>query len=126
MARILEEWSRARGHKGERVAGVLHAFSGDRSLAEAGFRWGFMVALGGLLTFQNARRLQGLARELPLSQLVIETDAPYLSPHPYRGQRNEPARVILVAEMLAALHGLSLVEVARRTTANARRLFRLM
>jgi TatD DNase family protein len=125
VARILEEWSRARGSRGEQVTGVLHAFSGDRALAEAGFRWGFMVALGGPLTFQNARRLQGLARELPLSHLVVETDAPYLSPHPYRGQRNEPARVTLVAEMLAALLGLSLAEAARRTTANARRLFRI-
>ncbi len=129
VARILEEWSRARGteeNKREQVAGVLHAFSGDRALAEIGFRWGFMVALGGPLTFQNARRLQELARGLPLSHLVVETDAPYLSPHPYRGQRNEPARVTLVAEMLAALQGLSLAEVARRTTANARRLFRIL
>ncbi|MCC7352113.1 MAG: TatD family hydrolase [Anaerolineae bacterium] len=125
VARILEEWSNARGSKGGWPAGVLHAFSGDRELAEAGFRWGFMVAIGGPLTFQNARRLQGLARELPLIHLVVETDAPYLSPHPYRGQRNEPARVTLVAETLAALHGLPLAEIARQTTTNARRLFRI-
>jgi TatD DNase family protein len=126
VVRILDEWSEARGSTAEQPAGVLHAFSGDRALAEAAFRWGFMVSLGGPLTFQNARRLQELVRELPLAHLVVETDAPYLSPHPYRGQRNEPARVRLVAEVLAALQGLSLVEVSRQTTANARRLFRIM
>lgn len=128
VAHLLEEWVVARGDtskKGGEPIGVLHAFSGDRTLAEAGFRWGFLVALGGPLTFQNARRLQGLAQALPLAHLVLETDAPYLSPHPYRGQRNEPARVVLVAQALAALHGLPLAEVARRTTDNAKRLFRI-
>ncbi len=127
VARLLEEWALARRDGGEgEAAGVLHAFSGGQALAEAGFRWGFLVALGGPLTFQNARRLQGLAQALPLKHVVLETDAPYLSPHPYRGQRNEPARVALVAEALAGLHGLPLTEVARQTTGNARRLFRIL
>ncbi|NOZ30218.1 MAG: TatD family hydrolase [Chloroflexi bacterium] len=105
--------------------GVLHAFAGDKAMAEAGRAMGFLIALGGPVTFRNARRLHALVPELPLDSLLLETDAPYLSPHPYRGKRNEPARLTLIAEAVARLQGVSVEEVARRTTDNAIRLFRL-
>lgn len=105
--------------------GVLHAFSGDQAMAEAGRQMGFMVSLGGPVTFQNARRLHALVLALSLDALLLETDAPYLSPHPYRGRRNEPARLPLIAEAIARLQDVSVEEVARRTTCNAIRLFGL-
>ena len=83
------------------------------------------LGLGGPVTFKNARDLQALACELDPQRLILETDAPYLSPHPYRGKRNEPARVRLVAEKLAALWHTSLTDAATTTTRTARRLFAL-
>jgi len=106
--------------------GVLHAFSGDQAMAEAAREIGFMIALGGPVTFQNARRLQALVPQLPLDQLLLETDAPYLAPHPYRGQRNEPARLILIAEAIARLYGMSFAEITSQTTTNAVQLFGLL
>lgn len=103
--------------------GVLHSFSGDGAMAEEALGWGFLLSFAGPLTFTNARALQQLVTELPLDRLMIETDAPYLTPHPYRGQRNEPARVALVAEALARRHGRSLGEVAAQTTATAEQFF---
>jgi len=108
-----------------RPPGVMHCFSGGPELALAFAELGFMISLAGPLTFLNARKPPEVARAVPLDYLVIETDAPWLSPHPFRGKRNEPARVRLVAEKLAAIKGLSFEEVAATTTANARRLFRL-
>ncbi len=105
--------------------GVLHAFPGDQAMAKAAREVGFMIALGGPVTFQNARRLQALVPRLSLDQLLLETDAPYLAPHPHRGQRNEPAWLTLVAEAIARLREVPLAEVVERTTANAVRLFRL-
>jgi len=104
--------------------GVLHSFSGDQAMAEAAVASHFYVGLTGPLTFKNARDLQQLAAGLPLDYLLVETDSPYLSPHPQRGQRNEPAKVRLVTEKLAELKGTSLSEVAAATSANAERLFR--
>jgi TatD DNase family protein len=86
---------------------------------------GFFIGLGGPLTFQNARRLPEIVPDLPLEALVIETDAPYLSPHPFRGKRNEPAYVVLVAERLAELRRLPLDQLAQQVTDNTRTLFRL-
>jgi len=117
---ILMEWAR-----GPKLKGVLHAFSGDRAMAEWAFNLGFCVGIAGPVTFLNARRLQALVRELPLEWLLIETDAPYLTPHPYRGKRNEPARVALVAATIARLQGVSERVAAQQTTSNARRLFGL-
>lgn len=103
--------------------GVLHSFSGDWAMAEEAMGWGFLLSFAGPLTFTNARALQQLVTQLPLDRLMIETDAPYLTPHPHRGQRNEPARVVLVAEALARRHGRSLAEVAAQTTATAGQFF---
>lgn len=104
--------------------GVMHSFSGDWEYAAACLEVGFYLSFSGPLTFKKATDLHEVARRAPLDRLLIETDCPFLSPHPHRGQRNEPAYVRLVAEQLAALRGLSLNEVAAATWDNAARLFR--
>lgn len=106
--------------------GVLHCFSGDEAMARAAIALGFCISFAGPLTYPNAARLPQLAASLPLEWLLVETDCPYLTPAPLRGQRNEPANLALVAERLAALRGLTLAEVAEATTANAIRLFGLV
>ena len=116
----LREWA-AGGHPGC----VLHAFSGDEAVADEAVSLDFFVGVGGPLTFKNARRLPEILPRLPTGCIVLETDAPYLTPHPYRGKRNEPAYVALVAGRLAELLGLSLDQLSRLTTDNALRLFRL-
>jgi TatD DNase family protein len=105
--------------------GVMHCFSGSPDLALSLVELGFMISLAGPLTFKNARKPPEVARTVPLDHLVVETDAPWLSPHPYRGKRNEPARVRLVAQRLAEIKGLSFEEIAAATTTNAQCLFRL-
>jgi TatD DNase family protein len=105
------------------LPGILHCFSASPAIAERCFRIGFHVGLGGVLTFKNARALHETAAGLPLERVVLETDAPYLAPHPHRGRRNEPAYVALVADRLAELHGRDPVEIAAITTANARAVF---
>jgi len=106
-------------------AGVLHCFSGTLEMAMEAIRLGFFIAVDGPVTFRRASQLRELVRQIPLNQLVIETDCPYLTPEPYRGQRNEPAYVHLVARTIAEVRCLSFKEVARATTANALRLFGL-
>ena len=110
---------------GTACPGVLHSFSGDWATAEAALTMGFYMGFTGPLTYKKADELREIAVRAPLDRILIETDAPYLSPHPHRGRRNEPAFVRLVAERLAELRGLTLVEVARVTSVNAERLFRL-
>jgi TatD DNase family protein len=105
--------------------GVFHCFSGSLEEAEEVISLGFYVSIAGPVTFKNAKRLQELMKELPLDKLLIETDGPYLSPHPFRGKRNEPAYLKYIAEKIAELKGLSLDEIARTTTENAKKLFRL-
>jgi TatD DNase family protein len=106
------------------TAGVLHCFSGDEAMARQAITLGFLISFAGPLTFAKSTRLHQLAAALPLNSLLVETDCPYLTPEPFRGRRNEPARVRLVAEKLAALRGLSAARVAGATTANAARLFK--
>ncbi len=107
----------------ERVGGVIHCFSGDPILADLGHELGFYWGLTGVITFRGASALREAVSRLPLERLLIETDSPYLAPVPHRGQRNEPAHVVEVARALAEIKGLSVAEVARVTTENARRLF---
>lgn len=104
-------------------SGVLHSFSGDKSFAQAAIRLGFYIGITGPVTFKNAQNLQDLVKSLPLDQLLIETDAPFLTPHPKRGQRNEPGHVRLTAEKIAELKGMSLATVATATSQNASKLF---
>lgn len=106
------------------VPGVLHCFSGTASLARAGLDLGLHISLAGIVSFPRAGDLREIAKLVPLDRLLIETDSPFLAPVPHRGKRNEPAYVTHVAATLADVHGVSVVEVARRTSDNFRRLFR--
>jgi TatD DNase family protein len=128
VAAILRDWVHDAHTRRSPLAtrpfwGVLHAYSGDLALAEEAYGWNFVLSLGGPVTFTNARRLHELALHLRLDRLMLETDAPYLTPHPHRGQRNEPAYVALVCEQLARLTGRTTAEVAQVTTQVAYRFF---
>jgi len=105
--------------------GVLHCFSSGRALAETAIKLGFYVSISGIVTFRNAEELRGIVRGLPLDRLLVETDAPYLAPEPYRGKPNEPAYVRRTFEAMAALRGADPPALAARIRANAERLFRL-
>jgi TatD DNase family protein len=105
--------------------GVLHTFSGDLDMAERAVALGFYISLSGPVTYSNARQLPGIVKALPLDRLLVETDCPFLAPHPHRGRRNEPAYVRLVAERIADLRGMPFDEFAAASTANAQRLFGL-
>jgi len=106
-------------------SGVLHCFLGDRAMAEWALAQGFYIGVAGPITFKSASHLAEIVRRIPLDRLLIETDAPYLAPHPHRGRRNEPAFVVHVAEKLAQVLCLPLEEIALRTMENACHLFRL-
>jgi TatD DNase family protein len=120
---ILEDCTAGPSRDSRRSPGVLHAFSGDNQLAARALSAGFYLGIGGPITFSNSGPLRQIVAGLPLDRLLLETDAPYLSPHPWRGQRNEPALVHLVAQGLASVLGLSYDDIARRTTENAEVLF---
>lgn len=102
---------------------IMHCFSGSLEFARECVKKGFYIALGGVVTFKNAKKAHEVAKEIPLECLLLETDAPYLTPEPYRGKRNEPAYVKFVAEKIAELREISFDEVAKQTTANARKVF---
>ncbi len=106
------------------VAGVLHCFTESLEMARAAIEMGFYISFSGIVTFKNARELQAVAKELPLERILIETDAPYLAPVPFRGKTNEPGFVVHVAEYLAQLKGVPLEQVARQTTENFFELFK--
>jgi TatD DNase family protein len=103
--------------------GVLHCFTGGRALAEAALDLGFYISISGIVTFRNAEDLRAIVRDLPLDRMMVETDAPYLAPVPYRGKRNEPAFVAATAAFVAELKGVTAEELAAITTANFFRLF---
>jgi TatD DNase family protein len=118
MARILEDES----GKGAFPA-VLHCFTGGRDLAMRAIDFGLYVSFTGILTFKNSQNLRDIARELLADRILVETDAPYLAPLPYRGKRNEPAFVVETAKVLAETRGVTADEIARQTTENFFRLF---
>ncbi len=107
------------------LRGVMHCFSGDVKLARQVLDLGFFISVTGIVTFPKAKLVKEVVNYVPLERLLIETDSPFLSPVPYRGKPNEPARVVHVAEEIAKIKEVSLQEVARCTSANARDLFRL-
>lgn len=109
----------------EEVGGIMHCFSGSIETAKECIAMNFYISFGGPVTFKNAKKPKEVATELPLEKLLIETDCPYLTPHPYRGKRNEPAYVKLVAEQIAELKGVSFEEVARQTSKNAKKVFKI-
>ena len=102
--------------------GVMHCFGGSLQEAQRAVEMGFMLGIGGVVTFKNATMAE-VARVMPLDRLLLETDAPYLSPVPHRGQRNESSYIPLIAQKIADLRGITIEEVAEQTTANARILF---
>jgi len=111
--------------RGDEAGGVFHCFTETAEVARAALDLGFHISFSGILTFRNAEALRAVARFVPLDRCLIETDSPYLAPVPHRGKVNSPAYVPFVARQLAELKGLALEEVARATSANFERLFRL-
>lgn len=113
--------ARARGP----LRGVMHSFTGDAAAAAECIALGMYISFAGMVTFKKSDDLRAVAATIPADRILVETDSPYLSPHPLRGKRNEPANVVLTAECLANVRGASVEEFASQTTENARRLFRL-
>lgn len=105
------------------VGGIMHCFSGSAETALECINMNFYISLGGPVTFKNAKKPKEVAAAVPLDRLLIETDCPYLAPHPYRGKRNEPSYVKLVAEQIAEIKQLTIEEVSKATTENAKKLF---
>lgn len=117
VVRILQE------EQASEAGGIMHCYGGSVETARQCIDMNFYISLGGPVTFKNAKMPKEVAKEIPLDKLLIETDAPYLAPHPYRGKRNEPSYVPLVAEEIARLKEISVEEVAKQTTANAKKIF---
>lgn len=112
--------------RGRPLSGVMHCYSGSVEMLRDYLELGLHLGIGGPLTFKGARRVMEVVQAAPATALVLETDCPYLAPVPYRGRRNEPAYVVKVAEALAVARGISLSEVAKDTTTNARRMLNLL
>ena len=110
----------------KKIGGVMHCFSGSVEMAREFIKLNFKISLGGPVTFKNGRRPQEVAKEIPLEELLIETDAPYLTPHPYRGKRNEPMYVALVAKQIAELKEISYEQVCEQTMKNGKELFKII
>jgi TatD DNase family protein len=119
---ILEAWQSGLDKQFSPL-GVLHSFSSDLDAAKSAIKLNFLIGITGPVTFRNAPELRHVVQQLPLEAVVIETDAPFLTPHPYRGKRNEPGLVRLVADKVAEIHNLPFNEVADITKSNAGRLF---
>ena len=106
--------------------GLLHCFTSSAALAEAALSLGLYISFSGVLTFKNSQTLRDIARSVPLDKVLVETDAPYLAPVPYRGKRNEPAFVAATAKVLADVKGVSIERIAKETSTNTLRLFSKM
>ena len=119
LIRILKE------ENASEVGGVMHCFSGSAETAEECVKLNFYISLAGPVTFKNAKQPKEVVERIPLEKLLIETDCPYLAPHPYRGKRNEPAFVKLVAEEIALIKNQPYDTVAKVTTENAKKIFRI-
>ncbi len=118
---ILRQWA----GQGEHPGLALHAFSGNEAMVAEAASLGFFMGIGGPITFKNAKNYPHIVAKIPLKRLLVETDAPFLSPHPFRGKRNEPARVALVAQKLAQLFNLDIDELAEQVCRNTEILFHL-
>jgi TatD DNase family protein len=105
------------------IGGILHCYSGSLEFAQAGLEMGFLVSFSGIVTFPKAQSVRDVAQQVPMDRLLIETDAPFLAPVPYRGKRNEPSFVVETAKVLAQLKETSIEVIARRTSENYCRLF---
>jgi TatD DNase family protein len=123
---ILREWTaglKAYNPPLWKMPGVLHSFSGDLEAAQRAVGMNFLIGITGPITFKKAAELKLVVQNIAMDRILIETDAPFLTPHPHRGQRNEPAYVVYVAQQIAALKNIPLEQVAAVTTLNAERLF---
>lgn len=109
----------------EGIRGVFHCFSGDMEMAERALEMGFYISFSGVVTFKNAKGILDILAAIPLDRILIETDAPYLTPHPYRGKRNEPAYVRYVADKVAEIKGLSIEALGKTLLNNSASLFKL-
>ncbi len=118
---ILRKWGAGQAHPGL----VLHSFSGDLAMAQEALELGFYIGISGPVTFKNSRGLPDIVAAIPLERLLVETDAPFLTPHPFRGKRNEPARVKLVAEKIAEIKKLPFAQMCQHLTQNTITLFDL-
>ncbi|MDQ3754243.1 MAG: TatD family hydrolase, partial [Acidobacteriota bacterium] len=110
---------------GAERGGIMHCFGGGPPMAESALALGLMISFAGNVTFKKAEPLREVAKQVPLARLLIETDCPYLTPVPFRGRRNEPARVVETARCLAELHNMDVAELGRITTENFTTSFRL-
>lgn len=110
----------------DEVGGVMHCFAEDLDIAQRAMELGFYISFSGIVTFKNARTLQEVAKKIPLDRLLIETDSPYLAPVPYRGKQNHPALVKYVAESIAHLRGMAYEDIAKISTDNFYRCFKLV
>lgn len=119
LMKILEE------EGASEVGGIMHCFSGSVETAKKSVEMNFHISFAGPVTFKNAKQPKEVAKSIPLDKILIETDCPFLAPHPHRGKQNEPAYVKLIAEEIAAIKGLSYEEVAKATTENAKRLLKI-
>ncbi|BHH83929.1 TatD family hydrolase [Desulforhopalus sp. 52FAK] len=105
--------------------GVMHCFSGDYDFARQIIDLGMIISIPGIVTFKNATTLHEVVKKVPMENMIIETDGPFLSPHPFRGKRNEPVNVLFTAAKIAELKNIDISEVAHQSTSNARKLFNL-
>ncbi len=109
----------------EEIAGVVHCYSYSPEMAKEFVKMGYYIGVGGVVTFKNAKKLKETAEQIPLTRILLETDAPYMAPEPYRGKRNDSGKLIFVAEKIAELKGVSVEEVEETTRKNAQELFRI-
>jgi len=125
LLEILQEFKKEYGHiiPNDRPWGVIHCFSGDEDLAWKYFKLGLLISFTGLITF--SKQWDDLIRKIPLDKIMIETDTPYMTPEPYRGERNEPVLVQYVAKRIADIKSIKIEKVAEVTTRTARELFRV-
>ncbi|MGM0612834.1 MAG: TatD family hydrolase [Bacteroidota bacterium] len=117
---IIEE---IKDYNNNRLGGIFHCFTGNENQAKEIIDLGFSIGIGGVLTFKNAR-LSKEIQNIPIEKIVLETDSPYLSPHPFRGKRNESSHIPLIARVLADIKSMTIEQVAEITTANAKQIFR--
>lgn len=121
VVEVLQEYHASHGP----IQGVMHSFCGDVETAQRCLEVGLHISFAGMVTFKKNEALRKVVATIPLDRMLVETDSPYLSPHPLRGKQNKPSHVIHTGACLARLHGVSVEDFARITTENARRLFSL-
>jgi TatD DNase family protein len=114
-----------KSEKAEECGGIIHCFSGNYEMAKVCIDMGFYISIPGSITFKSAESFRGIVRRIPLESLLVETDAPFLTPEPFRGKRNEPGHIRYTAQKLAEIKNVSFEKVAEATTENAKHVYRL-